>query len=51
MIKGEGFSLYRAAGAGTLQSLPFDHASEEIENLIALKDLAEFLSLTDLTLV
>lgn len=51
MLKGEGFSLYRAAGAGTLQSLPFDHASEEIENLIALKDLAEFLSLTDLTLV
>jgi FkbM family methyltransferase len=49
-LKEEGFSLYRLDGPETLRGIPNDYVSQEIENLIAVKDLGEFLSLTGFAL-
>jgi FkbM family methyltransferase len=50
-LKGKGFSLYRLAGPDSLRAIRDTYASQEIENLIAVKDLSEFLSLTGFVLV
>jgi FkbM family methyltransferase len=50
LLKEEGFSLYRLDGSDSLSSISDDYVSQKIENLIAVKDLGEFLSSTGLLL-
>ncbi|MGO9566181.1 MAG: FkbM family methyltransferase [Desulfomonilaceae bacterium] len=47
-LKGKGFSVYRLVDPDSLQGIGDDYISQEIENLIAVKDLGQFLSLTGL---
>jgi FkbM family methyltransferase len=51
LLKEENFSLYRLVGPDSLRSIRDDYVSQEIENLIAVKDLGKFLSLTGFVLV